>query len=339
MSFTPETLLRQWQTLRLIPRYPNRITAGELCGRLGAEGFGVGKRTVERDLLSLALIFPLMSDERSKPYGWSWQKDAPAFDLPGLSNSEAITLLLAKEHLHTLLPASFFNQLKPYFSLSEQKLCTLKGKTGMADWQSKVRVIPSSQPLISPKIDERVQEILHEALLHDLQCDLSYQKRGATEPESYPVHPLGLVQRGQVMYLVCTIKAYPNVRLLAMHRIRFAQLLKTPVSRPPDFDIDEYLASGALGWFPKEDIRLGAVFSPEVSMHLEESPLSEDQVLTDLPDGRTKLSATVRETLQLHWWLQGFGDLVEVLEPKELRKKLAKSFRNQAELYGKNLDE
>jgi predicted DNA-binding transcriptional regulator YafY len=333
MSFTPDTLLRQWQTLRLIPRYPCRITAGELCNRLGAEGFSVGKRTVERDLLSLALIFPLMSDERSKPYGWSWQKDAPAFDLPGLSNSEAITLLLAKEHLHTLLPVSAITQLHPYFSLAEQKLSTLERHSGIAGWQRKVRVIPSSQPLIPPKIDEAVQAILYEALLHDLQCDISYQKRDAAEPENYPVHPLGLVQRGQVIYLVCTIKTYPHVRLLALHRIRSVQLLNTPISIPADFDLDEYISSGALGWFPKDTIRLEAAFSSEVASHLEETPLSEDQAMTELPDGRIKLSATVRETLQLRWWLQGFGDSVEVLAPPELRLQISQSIRNLAFIY------
>lgn len=74
MSFTPETLLRHWQTLRLIRRYPKNTTAAELCCSLEAEGFKVGKRTVERDLQALSRIFPLLVDERSKPFGWSLGK-------------------------------------------------------------------------------------------------------------------------------------------------------------------------------------------------------------------------------------------------------------------------
>jgi predicted DNA-binding transcriptional regulator YafY len=333
MSFTPETLLRQWQTLRMIPRHPRKITATVLCASLNQDGYVIGKRTVERDLQSLAMVFPLVSDERSRPYGWCWQKDAPAFDLPGISNSEAITLLLAREHLRTLLPTSTIAQLQPYFALAEQKLTALEQHSGIAGWQHKVRVIPATQPLLAPKIDEAVQATLHEALLHERQCHLTYQKREATKSESYPVHALGLVQRGQILYLVCTIKTYPQIRLLALHRILAAELLNEAITSPADFDLDAYIATGALGWFPKETIPLKAIFTAEVAAHLYETPLSEDQMMTALPDGRIQLTATVQETLQLRWWLQGFGDAVEVLKPLHLRKQIAENVQHLAERY------
>ncbi len=38
-----DTLLRQWQMLRLVPRYPAKITAGDLRDRLVAGGFEVTK--------------------------------------------------------------------------------------------------------------------------------------------------------------------------------------------------------------------------------------------------------------------------------------------------------
>jgi predicted DNA-binding transcriptional regulator YafY len=333
VSFTPETLLRQWQTLRMIPRHPRKVTATHLCESLNQDGFTVGKRTVERDLQSLAMIFPLVSDERSKPYGWCWQKDAPAFDLPGISNSEAITLMLAREHLRNLLPASTIAQLQPYFALAEQKLSALEQHSMIAGWQHKVRVIPPNQPLLAPKIDEAVQATLHEALLHELQCNISYQKREATEPESYPIHALGLVQRGQVLYLVCTIKAYPHIRILALHRILAAELMDESISPPVNFDLDDYISSGALGWFPKETIHLKVIINADVASHLYETPLSDDQTMIELPDGRIQLTATVQETMQLRWWLQGFGDGVEVIKPAHLRKQIAESVERLAERY------
>ena len=77
MPANHETLLRQWQMLRYIPRYPAKITATQLKAKLDSEDFNVTKRTVERDLMDLSRAFPLTLDDRSKPYGWSWQKDAP----------------------------------------------------------------------------------------------------------------------------------------------------------------------------------------------------------------------------------------------------------------------
>lgn len=333
MSFTPETLLRQWQTLRLIPRHPRKTTASDLCSKLTEEGFSVGKRTIERDLQSLALIFPLVSDESSKPYGWSWQKDAPSFDLPGLANSQAVTLLLAREHLRTLLPASALTQLQGLFAVAEQRLGALEGHVGIATWLDKIRVIPPTQPLLAPQVDEAVQSTLHESLILNKQCNVNYQRREKTEGDSYPVHPLGLVQRGQILYLVCSIKTYPDIRLLALHRIQQAEMLDIPVSPPVGFDLDTYLGSGALGWFPKDTIQLDALFTAEVAAHLVETPIAVGQRLHATPDGRVRLTATVRETLQLRWWLQGFGAAVEVIAPLDLRQALFDSAKQLVQRY------
>ncbi|NOT19195.1 MAG: WYL domain-containing protein [Sideroxydans sp.] len=325
--------MRQWQTLRLIPRHPRKITASELCANLQADGFVVGKRTVERDLQSLGTIFPIVSDERSKPYGWCWQSNAPTFDLPGISNSAAIALLLARDHLHTLLPISTLAQLHPYFALAEKKLSTLEQHTQITGWQHKVRVIPATQPLLPPAIEEEVQATIYEALLMEKQCLIAYQKRDATEPENYPVHTLGLVQRGQILYLVCTIRTYPHLRLLALHRIKAVALLDDATVPPVDFDLDAYIASSAFGWMPKESIKLKAIFVQEAAAHLYETPLETNQALFELEDGRIQLEATVQETLQLRWWLQGFGDAVEVVEPKQLRQQMADSAKRLVDRY------
>ena len=333
MSFTPDTLRRQWQTLRLIPRHPRQITATDLHQKLTDEGISVGKRTIERDLQSLAYIFPIASDERSKPFGWSWQKDATSFDLPGLTNSQAITLLLAREHLQSLLPLSALKQLKDFFDLAELTLSVSERHVGIASWLNKIRVIPSTQPLIAPKVDDEVQSVLHEALIFNKQCHVQYHSREKAVVDAYPIHPLGIVQRGQILYLVCTIKSYPNIRLLAMHRILQAEVLDQPSNSPEGFNLDDYVKSQALGWLPKNDIQLEAIFSQGVAIHLAESLLSVDQCLYPTLDGKVRLVATVKETNQLIWWLQGFGADVEVVAPQELRTQLNETAQRMVRLY------
>ena len=56
--------------------------------------------------------------------------------------------------------------------------------------------------------------------------------------------------------------------------------------------------------------------------HLSETPLSADQTLTPQPENKVLLEAKVIDTLELRWWLQAFGDNVEVLEPIKMRNKL-----------------
>lgn len=75
---TRATLSRQWALLRQLPSRSPGVTSGELVWRLQDIGFTVSKRTVERDLNELSLIFPLERNDKSIPYGWHWS--APALD-------------------------------------------------------------------------------------------------------------------------------------------------------------------------------------------------------------------------------------------------------------------
>ena len=70
------TIVRQWHLLTLLPKGPRRIDTATLEARLRERGVLVHRRTIQRDLLELAIVFPIVADERSKPYGWRWADDA-----------------------------------------------------------------------------------------------------------------------------------------------------------------------------------------------------------------------------------------------------------------------
>jgi len=334
MSLTLETLQRQWQTLRLIPRYPRKISGRELTERLSSAGFTVTKRTVERDLQSMSAVFPLVADIRNKPYGWSWAKGAVALDLPALSPSEATSFLMLRQFLEPLMPASTLDQLAPYFGMAEQCLA-VQGTGSLArQWLKKVAIVPTSQPLLPPVIREEVQNTVQEALLRNRQLRLRYQKRGERSETEYIAHPLGLVQRGGVFYLVVTLFDYADVKLLVMHRLRRAEMLDEACRRPKGFDLAAYIAAGNLGFGKDTQIDLVLRFTREAGEHLWETPLCPDQQITELADGRLEVRATVTDSLQIRWWLLGFADGVEVMAPRALRKELAERLRLAARRYG-----
>jgi predicted DNA-binding transcriptional regulator YafY len=333
MSSDRETLLRQWQMLRMIPRYPSKITAKLLQEKLESENYSVAKRTVERDLQSLSESFPILSDERDKPYGWSWSKDAKVLDVPGMSNSEALTFKLVEQHLKPLLPASTLDQLAPYFKTAAQHLSALSGKSTVNSWLNKARVVQPNQALLPPKVNSDAQQIIYEALLQNRQIDIKYLKRGEKSPIHYLVHPLGIVQRGQITYLVCTRFESPDIRTLAMHRMKSAELRDEQAKRPKGFDLDVHIASGAFGFGGEQTVTLEAVFTKQAGDHLYETPLSADQNITALDDGRLRVTAKVVNTEQLRWWLLGFGERVEVVAPSELRKSIAQTAKDLFNIY------
>lgn len=334
MATNQHALLRQWNMLRLVPRAPARITARELCERLDTVDFAVTKRTVERDLNELATIFPLDVDTREKPFGWSWQRDAPSFDLPGLSLPEALSLVLVEQHLRHQLPPSALDALRPHFRSAAKTLSAASDFTLSGAWLSKIRTIAPLQPLQPPVLDEACQRIVYLALMKDLQLKLHYRKRDQVEDTVYPsVHPLAVVQRGAVIYLVCTFGDYDDIRTLALHRVRHAEVLYEPVKRPAGFDVDDYIATGAFGFRTGDPIVLRATFTRAVGEHLFETPLSLDQTLVARDDGTLALTATVPATRTLVFWLTGFGAGVVVHEPAELREEIAAIAAEMAQLY------
>ncbi|MDO7912817.1 WYL domain-containing protein [Pseudomonas monteilii] len=69
---TRATLSRQWALLRQLPNRSPGVTSAELVWRLSDVGFSVSKRTIERDLNELSLIFALERNDKSIPFGWYW---------------------------------------------------------------------------------------------------------------------------------------------------------------------------------------------------------------------------------------------------------------------------
>lgn len=336
MAKNQDSLFRQWQLLRQVPRYPQKITAQAIRDSLSNQGFAVTERTVQRDLNELSSIFPLTVDDREKPYGWSWQKNVKSLDLPALTIDEALTWVLAAQHLANLLPSSALGHLHPYFQAAEERLNREPQPHRGRSWLNKVRTVSATQPLIAPAIALAVQQTVTEALLQEKQIDLLYRRKGEHEARPYQAHPLALIQRGPVRYLYCRLFDYPDAHPLALHRIESIRILDNQTAKAPDhFNIDDELAKGRLGFGAGASVKIQLRFYEGKGEHFYETPLSEDQRLeTEADRGGTLLvNATVADTPQLRWWLLGFGDGVEVLSPVSLRHELSATAARMMQRY------
>jgi predicted DNA-binding transcriptional regulator YafY len=333
MAQQHDTLLRQWHMLRHIPRYPLKITARALKDKLDIDGFNITKRTIERDLLELSSTFPLALDDREKPYGWSWQKDAPSFDLPGIGNNEALAMIMVEQHLSNLLPATTIDVLKPYFKSAHQHLTATLKAHNVKTWLNKVRTVQPNQTLLAPKIKADLQRTVTEALLNDKQLQITYKRRGESKLVKYRIHPLALIQRGGLIYLYVRINDYDDIKIIALHRIESGEILDESTQYPDNFDIDQEIAKGRLDFGAGEAITLKAKFNAEAGEHLFETPLCLNQLIDVQADGCLLVSADVADTPQLLWWLLAFGAGIEVLEPLSLRTKVADTLNNAARLY------
>ncbi len=325
-----ETLLRQWELLRAIPRAPRKIDVGTLMEKLAAAGYRISKRSLQRDLNQLSAVFPLGSDPQSIPYGWSWAADGAAFDLPAMDPSTALTLQLVEKFIPTLLPPTVREHLAPQFARAQRFVKTSPG-TGARRWRDCIRVVPREMPLLPPAYDEASVRVVYESLFEGCRFTARYRSRGADadEVKAFEINPLGLAVRGNLTYLVCSLWRYEDVRQLALHRISHAVAIDAPAKRPRGFDLDEYIRTGEFQYPEGPMIRLEARFAREAAAHLYETRLSEDQRIVDDDIGYVHLSATVRHTAQLEWWLLSFGNRAHVLAPSELKMALKQAIATE----------
>jgi len=331
MRKSTDTLSRQWALLRIVPAYPHWLSTREIHQRTWDQGHEVNIRTIQRDLEFLSLPFPLIAESRGKILYWQWMQGSQGLEVPAMSQSTALVFQLADHYLRQLMPGNVLGLLAPYL----ERASTVLADTKLSNWNDKVIHLEQGPQLIPPEVDEGIRDVVYRALLEGQKFEVEYVPRHATDATAYTVNPLGIVLREGVFYVVCTIWEYTDVRQLAMHRIKRARALDEKATPIKGFNLEKYVREESAFSYPESSkpIKLKAVFDAGAAWHLTERKLSEDHELKKSADGRYHLTATVPDTLELRWWLLGFGDGVEVLAPNKLRKEFKTMTTSMAQMY------
>ncbi len=303
-----DSLLFSLELLKRIPRQ-RKITARELCEQLRDAGYDRNLRTVQRHLNLLSEHFDIERDTAGKPHGYRWLPQSRGLSIPLMTIQESLLLRLAEEQLRYLLPAHLMLSMDGFFKQARRNLLNTTDTPSLArQWRDKVRVVSTSQPLLPPRIQPAVFDIVSEALYRNQWLALSYRNARKTERD-IEIMPLGLAQQGPRLYLVGRYRGYDNERSLAMHRIQSARKLLETFERPRDFDLAGYDEDGRFGFGEGQRIRLQFRIAKGPGYHLLESPLSKDQTVNEEPDHYV-IEATVVDSLMLDQWLRGFGEAV-----------------------------
>lgn len=171
--------------------------------------------------------------------------------------------------------------------------------------------------------------------MHGKQLEVLYKTTQiqSSLPKEYILHPLGLIQRGAVTYLVAMTNDYADAYLYALHRMQAVQVLNLSSRSKTDFSISDFAKKQ--GHFGSAiTIQFKAKICDHLALILEETRLSENQSITVADgSGYRLLSAELADTWQFRWWILGEGERIEVIEPHELREQIAESILNAYKLY------
>lgn len=320
-------VMRMLTLLGSLPREPRSATTTALHDRLREQGHDVDIRTVERYMqeLETSSLFGgvIRCDDRQRPYSWSLRKDRILL-MEQLEPGMAATWMLVEQYVHHLLPPSVRSKLEPI--IDEARRWLRKNASRATPWSDKVSYIPRGMPLEPATVHPGIFENVQEALFRDCQLEVEY--RGHDKPLT--LDPRAFVDRGVVSYLVASCEPYEDFRLYAMHRIRRATVLDSEIRRLP-FSLEEY--KPVLNLPHGRTINLQLRFYNNAGYHLTETPIEPDQKIRHDGDGVHTVTARVDDTSELHWWIQGFGANVEVLQPKGLRDKIGAALEEAAGRY------
>jgi predicted DNA-binding transcriptional regulator YafY len=332
-----KTVLRHILMLSMIPKEPESIATETLWEWINNQGYPISLRIVQKDLkeYKMAPFLQIRNKkfEGSKELYWYFKKNADVFDIPQMSKVSALVFNLVEKFLKPNLPVAIQHQLQDVFLRARNRLKQSPSHNFKA-WPNKIKILPRGHRLIPAEIKQEAIDIIFEALWNEKQFEATYRKRGELKEVEYRIHPLGLVFREEAIYLICTLWDYDDVKQLAMHRFQSVSSLHADRKVPKGFNLDDYVTDKHLSYIEREEpIILKVLLDAGAAIHLYESKLSEDQILTEQENGQVILNATVKDTSELRWWLLSFGEYIEVIDPEDLREEFGRIAKNMASKY------
>jgi predicted DNA-binding transcriptional regulator YafY len=162
--------------------------------------------------------------------------------------------------------------------------------------------------------------VLQQAVIDGVQMRLAYADRTRNESER-TVHPLGLVEKRSVWYLVANTGN--GMRTFRVSRVRDVTVTDDPVDRPEGFDLAETWQSVVETIESRRTSTKAVVVGPPFLAGALRGQFGPTvRVLEELDDGRVAVEVGRPSAQMLAEQLAGWGDLLEVVDPPEVRQKL-----------------
>jgi predicted DNA-binding transcriptional regulator YafY len=285
-----------------------RVTATEV-----AEELEVSIRTARRDLEALSMAGIPIYSQAGRGGGWTLVGGART-DLSGLTAAEARTLFLI---------AGPSSAVTPEAKAALRKLVQALPETFRAEAEKAASAIVldparwgDTAPPPPPHLDA-----LQQAVVRGVQVRLGYQDRSRSITERI-VHPLGLVAKGSVWYLVADTSA--GMRTFRVWRIRSVELTDEQARVPPGFDLAETWR-GVVAKMDEQrrSVPVSVLAEPSILCWLRSHFGRRLSVGSPVDDGRLAIEIGFGAGQDVARELAGYSLDFEVVDPPEIRDQLA----------------
>jgi len=322
-------------SILLLLQAHRRLTVRDLAKRLD-----VSVRTVYRDMEALQTAGIPLTTQRGTDSGW-FLVEGYRTNLTGLNEAEVQalfvprpSLLLEDLGLEQAAQGAFLKVLAALPALFRRSAEEIRQRLYIdaVGWDH---------------ADEEVSwlPLLQEAVWQERKLVLSYRRRDESVRD-YLVDPLGLVAKAAIWYLIGMVEqAY---RVFRVSRIQSGSMTDQHSHRPPSFDLVVFWDQWSDQWKKQAASHLRPYLvlvrvAPTMVPHLVRrygDEIEEQIEQATPPDGVgwIELTFTFETEEEACSHILSFGSLAEVLQPHDLRKKIAQITTTLLTFYSESTD-
>ena len=288
-----------------------------------AKLLGVSRRTIYRDLTTIRKAgVTCRYNKQAKGYAID-----PKFHLSAqtLTPREALSLLLfvhkARNHIHipftdSLLKAAL--KIEANLSDSVKQYCNAALQ----------KISIKANPQVDMDLLDNVFTQLLSAILKKQVVKIRYRLAPTKKSIITYLEPYHLLHSDHTWHVIGKSSLHKKHYSFKLKRIKELNVLDKRFIEDSRFDINEYLSCA---WSMKPEDTLYHVrlrFVPDLAEDVAEIQWHSTQTVIYNDDGSATIEFRVDGLSEITWWVLGFGDKVQVLAPKILRRKIAEIARN-----------
>jgi predicted DNA-binding transcriptional regulator YafY len=297
---------------------------GHNCTEL-AEMLGTSRRTIFRDLKELKAIgVPYKYDLKSDCYGVEPEFFLPPLDLT-LQEAISVLLLVHKARDHIQLP---FKNEALLAALKIENNLPVKIKKYCRKALENISAKATAQASGHPAGLDQSFILLTQAIRDKHKVNIVYNSLFEEKIVDLELSPYHLFYNHRAWYVLGQSSLHQSIRTFKLNRIEKLIVLKKRFLNGDDFDLHDYLGR-AWSMIPEGRIyNVKLRFLPKVAQNVAEVHWHNTQQVTPNKDGSAIVEFRLDGIGEIFWWILGYGDQVQVLAPKELRKRIIQTAQN-----------
>jgi predicted DNA-binding transcriptional regulator YafY len=309
-----------------------RLQSGRIYNTKELADFcNVSRRTIFRDIKTLQDSGVAVQFDSSKSGYWISTGDyLPPTDL---TLAETLSLMLLGQEIGAAQQGGI-----PYFNSARNAALKLQStipnrlRQYVGELSAAVKINVEKQADL--KSSQSHYESALEALTSQTKIRFQYNSLHDKKVIRTLVSPYRVLYQKRTWYVIGRSSIHRAVRTFHMGRIQESELTKDKFTPPPRFSLDRYLGN-AWSLVRERGARTEVVvrFQPYVAINVSEVVWHKTQRMIWNDDGTLDFHVTVDGINEISWWIMGYADQAQVLEPTELIDLISDRVGRMAKLY------